>query len=318
MPCDDTGPSRVNCGSPGPAGIGILSGYNSTAGYDLTTGLGSVNAANLVNKWSTITSALKPSTTTLSLNPTSSIVHGTPVTVQINVTPTAPATGTATGNVALLSTTTIDPGVTDFALSNGSVSTTTNVLPGGTYTVTAHYPGDGTFAASDSTPPVSVLVTPEGSKTAVSFITQDLRHLQGQRPGHQRNSGADVEQPGQCPAHESYVHIHSGNSSHHRRLQRRPQLQRQHLARRIFYDHPSRNRRSSPERWERDRDLWLSGLGFGRRNRSELRKSSDWYDHVFRWRDSIRNASDSSIQHKFKLRCPSHGIPYHQRVHAWQ
>ena len=175
MPCDDTGPSQVNCGSPGPAGIGILSGYNSTAGYDLTTGLGSVNAANLVNKWSTITSALKPSTTTLSLNPTSSIVHGTPVTVQINVTPTAPATGTATGNVALLSTTTIDPGVTDFALSNGSVSTTTNVLPGGTYTVTAHYPGDGTFAASDSTPPVSVLVTPEGSKTAVSFITQDLQ-----------------------------------------------------------------------------------------------------------------------------------------------
>jgi Pro-kumamolisin, activation domain/Bacterial Ig-like domain (group 3) len=173
MPCDDTGPSRVNCGSAGPAGIGILSGYNSTAGYDLTTGLGSINAANLVNKWSTITSALKPSSTTLSLNPTSSIVHGTPVTVQINVTPTAPATGTATGNVALLSTTTIDPGVTDFALSNGSVSTTTNVLPGGTYTVTAHYPGDGTFAASDSTPPVSVLVTPEGSKTAVSFNTQD-------------------------------------------------------------------------------------------------------------------------------------------------
>jgi Pro-kumamolisin, activation domain/Bacterial Ig-like domain (group 3) len=173
MPCDHTGPSPVNCGSPGSAGIGILTGYNSTAGYDLTTGLGSVNAANLVNKWSTITSALKPSATTLSLNPTTSIVHGTAVTVQIGVTPTPPGTGTPTGNVALLSTTTIDPGVTDFALANGSVSTTTDVLPGGTYTVTAHYPGDGTFAASDSTPPVSVTVTPEGSKTAVSFITQD-------------------------------------------------------------------------------------------------------------------------------------------------
>jgi hypothetical protein len=173
MPCDDTAPVPVNCGSPGPEGIGILTGYNSTAGYDLTTGLGSVNAANLVNKWSTITSALKPSTTTLSLTPTSSIVHGTAVNVQINVTPTAPATGTATGNVALLSTSTVDPGVADFALTSGSVNSTTDVLPGGTYTVTAHYPGDGTFAASDSTPPVSVTVTPEGSKVAVSFITQN-------------------------------------------------------------------------------------------------------------------------------------------------
>jgi len=170
MPCDDTGPAPVNCGTAGPMGIGILTGYNSTAGYDLTTGLGSVNAANLVNKWSTITSALKPSATTLALNPTSSIVHGTPVTVQISVTPTPPATGTATGNVALLSTTTIDPGVTDFALTSGSVNTTTDVLPGGSYTVTAHYPGDGTFAASDSAP-ISVTVNPEASKTQAAILT---------------------------------------------------------------------------------------------------------------------------------------------------
>jgi hypothetical protein len=176
MPCDDTVPVPVNCGTPGPDGIGILTGYNSTAGYDLTTGLGSVNAANLVNKWTTITSALKPSTTTLSLNPTSAIVHGTPVTVQINVTPTAPATGTATGNVALLSTTAAAPpivaGVTDFALTSGAVNSTTDVLPGGTYTVTAHYPGDGTFAASDSTP-VPVTITSEGSKVAVTFLTRN-------------------------------------------------------------------------------------------------------------------------------------------------
>jgi hypothetical protein len=176
MPCDHTGPAPVNCGSPGSAGIGILTGYNSTAGYDLTTGLGSVNAANLVNKWSTITSALKPSATTLSLTPTSSIVHGTPVTVQISVTPTPPATGTATGNVALLSTTAATPpvvgGVTDFALTSGAVNSTTDLLPGGTYTVTAHYPGDGTFAASDSTP-VPVTITSEGSRVAVTFFTQN-------------------------------------------------------------------------------------------------------------------------------------------------
>jgi hypothetical protein len=174
MPCDDTVAKPVNCGSSGAAGIGILSGYNSTTGYDLTTGLGSVNAANLINKWSTVTSALKASTTTLSLSPMSQIPHGSAVTVSINVTPTPPATGTASGNVALTATSTVDPGVTDFALTNGAVNTTTNVLPGGSYNVTAHYPGDGNFAASDSAP-VAVTVIPEGSKTAVSFISQDAQ-----------------------------------------------------------------------------------------------------------------------------------------------
>ena len=174
MPCDDTVAKPVNCGSSGAEGIGILSGYNSTTGYDLTTGLGSVNAANLVNKWSTVTSALKASTTTLSLSPMLQIPHGSAVTVSINVTPTPPATGTASGNVALTATSTVDPGVTDFALTNGAVNTTTNVLPGGSYNVTAHYPGDGNFAASDSAP-VAVTVIPEGSKTAVSFISQNAQ-----------------------------------------------------------------------------------------------------------------------------------------------
>ncbi len=63
---------------------------------------------------------------------------------------------------------------TDFALTNGAVNTTTNVLPGGSYNVTAHYPGDGNFAASDSAP-VAVTVIPEGSKTAVSFISQNAQ-----------------------------------------------------------------------------------------------------------------------------------------------
>jgi Bacterial Ig-like domain (group 3) len=73
-----------------------------------------------------------------------------------------------------MATSTIDPGIAEFALTNGSVSSTTDVLPGGSYSVTAHYPGDGDFSASDSAP-VAVTVTPEGSKTAVSFITQTVQ-----------------------------------------------------------------------------------------------------------------------------------------------
>ena len=37
--------------------VGILSGYNAGTGYDLTTGLGSFNVANLVNAWPTSTEA---------------------------------------------------------------------------------------------------------------------------------------------------------------------------------------------------------------------------------------------------------------------
>jgi subtilase family serine protease len=37
--------------------LGILSGYRATAGYDLTTGLGSMNVANVVYAWPTVTTA---------------------------------------------------------------------------------------------------------------------------------------------------------------------------------------------------------------------------------------------------------------------
>ena len=170
MPCDGTVAHPVNCGTPGAEGIGILTGYTTNAGYDLATGLGSVNAANLVRSWGTFFAGFKPSATTLALSPVSGIVHGTPVNVTIGVSAVAPATGTPTGNVALLAATSIDPGIAAFALTAAAVSSTTDVLPGGSYNVTAHYPGDSVFGASDSSP-VAVTVTPEPSTVAVSVIT---------------------------------------------------------------------------------------------------------------------------------------------------
>ena len=54
-----TGTNAMNCKKGDPNCVtsvttdaaGILSGYNATAGYDLTTGLGSMNVTNLVNAW---------------------------------------------------------------------------------------------------------------------------------------------------------------------------------------------------------------------------------------------------------------------------
>ena len=145
---------------------GVLSGHATTTGYDLATGLGSVNVANLVNLWSSVT--FKPSTITLSLSPTT-ITHGQAVTVNATVAP-ASGTGTPTGNFSLLTSTA--KSVQDFTLAGGSFSGSTKMLPGGSYTVTAHYGGDPTFGGSDSAP-VSVTVSKEGSKTVARMITFD-------------------------------------------------------------------------------------------------------------------------------------------------
>jgi hypothetical protein len=66
---------------------GVPSGYSATAGYDLATGLGSVNVTSLVNGWTN--ARFRPTTTTLALNGGGpvSVAHGTPLPVTINVTP---------------------------------------------------------------------------------------------------------------------------------------------------------------------------------------------------------------------------------------
>ncbi len=147
---------------------GVLSGYNAVAGYDMATGLGSVNAANLVNQWGSVT--LLGSTTTLSgPNPTTT-QHGEAVTFGVTVKPES-GTGTPTGQIALVAGTQ-SKGVANLALSNGSASGSTALLPGGSYSISAHYAGDGTYMASDSTP-VAVDVTPETSQVFPNLVTFD-------------------------------------------------------------------------------------------------------------------------------------------------
>jgi hypothetical protein len=144
---------------------GITSGdYPSTVGYDRASGLGSVNITNLVNQWSTAT--FSPSITTLTVNPTT-FTHGASATINITVAPKTGAPSFVNEDVSLLSS--AGSAISDFSLSStGTVSTATNTIPGGQTTVTAHYPGDGTLGASDSTP-ISVTVAPEHSTTALSI-----------------------------------------------------------------------------------------------------------------------------------------------------
>ena len=177
VPCD---PNTPNCGPAPTNGYGVLVDPNNpgnpawltTTGYDLATGLGSVNADNLVNQWSSASFTL--STTTLTnLSPTTNITHGQAVSVTATVAPQS-GSGTPTGSVALMATPSgqnLGAGV--FPLNNGVASGTTTLLPGGTYNVTAHYAGDSTFGASDSAP-VQVTVGKENSETKLTLTALNL------------------------------------------------------------------------------------------------------------------------------------------------
>jgi hypothetical protein len=169
MPCQNGSPD-CNTATSGHQ-YGVLTGYNAVAGYDLATGLGSVNAFNLVTKWNSVT--LLPSVTTLSSLTPTTITHGQPVSVSVAVAPQS-GTGTPAGTIALVGGPT--GSVMDFdnhVLSNGSATWTTSLLPGGTYNVSAHYPGDGNYSASDSATSVPVVVNKEDGNVAVGLMTFD-------------------------------------------------------------------------------------------------------------------------------------------------
>ena len=79
--------------------VGIINGYTSATGYDLTTGLGSVNVNNLVNNWHLV--ATGGSTPAVSLSPSSLTFTSTKVgSVSANQTVTVTNTGTAALNIS--------------------------------------------------------------------------------------------------------------------------------------------------------------------------------------------------------------------------
>ena len=141
--------------------------WTTAKGYDMATGLGSVNASNLVNAWNAAT--FTPSTTTLTNLSPVNLVHGQ--TVNFSATVAAKnGSGTPTGSVALMAAPAGQSlGIESFSLVNGEASGSTTLLPGGTYNVTAHYAGDSTFGASDSAP-IQVTVGKENSQTTATLM----------------------------------------------------------------------------------------------------------------------------------------------------
>lgn len=172
-----------NCSTTATNAIGVLvetsstttPGWTTTTGYDLATGLGSVNVSNLVSNWGNVTANYKPSTATVTSTAPASLTspalaHGANATFNVSVTS---ASGTPTGDISLI-VPAADPfasnatGINAATLSNGTAQIVTNQLPGGTYQVTIHYAGDGTFAPSDSGP-VTVTINKENSASTTTM-----------------------------------------------------------------------------------------------------------------------------------------------------
>lgn len=67
MPCTATSShdGTTDCDTSGGGSIGILTGYNAAAGYDLATGLGSMNVANFVATMPYLSLSASPSTVTV-------------------------------------------------------------------------------------------------------------------------------------------------------------------------------------------------------------------------------------------------------------
>lgn len=180
VPC--SGKSTTTCSSQTTGTNGVLvtaSGSTTPAfttgtGYDLATGLGTVNVTNLAAAWTTAVGAFKGTTTATKVNGATTpvtITHGTSVTLSATVASTT--TGTPTGDVSFPAPTAVNGGVGAATLTAGTATLQTKFLPGGSYSLKAHYTGDGTFAPSDDPTGVSVTVNKEPSKLQAGIVTFD-------------------------------------------------------------------------------------------------------------------------------------------------
>ena len=152
------------------AGLGTNAGesavYSAGPGYDLASGLGSIDAAQLVNNWGAISFA--STSTSLQVTPAKA-VHGTSVTVTANVAP-ASGSGTPTGEVSILTNSTLPSNASQTAitLDGGTGTASIDYLPGGIYKLTGQYSGDATYSGSTSAPQ-TLTITSEASTLSLNI-----------------------------------------------------------------------------------------------------------------------------------------------------
>ena len=193
--------------------FGATPAWNAGTGYDLATGLGSLNVTNLVANWATAAGSFTPTKTTLCLvsgntgsptcsNPPAavSITHGAfvsgTITVSNNSNQVLPLTSTLTqpedaaligvfsgGATIPVDRLDADTGNADiYPLTSGQITGAfTQELVGGGYAVHAHYAGDGKYGSSDSNA-INVTVAAENSiaRACVMVVNTVTEEITGQ------------------------------------------------------------------------------------------------------------------------------------------
>jgi len=153
MPHDQ--PKALQCPAGGTMGY-LAANADTATGYNLVTGLGSVNANNLATAFGDLQVA---TTTAIALAPAPApqppFFQGESITFNVTVTNTTGTPNTATGAATLYNSTTAVSGSTT-PVAAGIATVSTSELPVATNTVTASY--IGIYASSTSTNSVSVTV----------------------------------------------------------------------------------------------------------------------------------------------------------------
>jgi hypothetical protein len=160
----------------GQIGTGTTAEYNAGVGYDMASGLGTVDAYQMVTNWGSI----KLASTSTTMTPSSTtFAHGTAITINGAV---SAGSGTPSGQVALMTDSTepvqqgqglpalLNGSQSTFTLSNGSYTGSVSTLPGGSYNIWGQYGGDASNGLSTSTK-TPITVTPEASGIYFNVIS---------------------------------------------------------------------------------------------------------------------------------------------------
>jgi uncharacterized protein (TIGR03437 family) len=165
-----TGDNALRCALGTPNCVEGLVGYPAGPGYDLATGLGSIDAYNLVTQWNLGTA----SATTVNANPAKAGLNDA---VTLTATVRGSLAGPApTGTVSFLAENVVEAVIGTADLTpNGAGSIATLVVPassviGGNGAVTAAYNGDKLYNASSGTVTVGVN-RPAAGSLVVPYIT---------------------------------------------------------------------------------------------------------------------------------------------------
>jgi hypothetical protein len=197
MPCDygavsgDSPDCKANDSQEGISDtVGILSGYSAGTGYDLATGLGSLNVANIVNAWPAVSGG---SAATVTVTPAQTSILLTATLAVSGTVASSPSGGaTPTGSVTI----TAGSYTATATLAGGSYSFTVpaSSLGAGIDSINVSYGGSTTYSTASGQAVITVQssgATFTLTGTAIAY-TPSTANTTGVAPGASATAGVTV------------------------------------------------------------------------------------------------------------------------------